>query len=149
MLLCHRSKQSNQRRLDSCTSASESGYEPINSNSTKTYEEEPKYLDYGDGMLEGRHNSTSLGEVSKEDKKVVNLSYEPLKLGNETKVVQPVSRDSMIDNTAYGMESYVSDMQPSKGIGGVVDRGEDQQQYEEVVVLENNSSYNCVTTSNH
>lgn len=142
MLLCHRSKNIS-------TSVNESGYEPINSLETKTCEEDLRYQEYSDGMQVDGHIFTSLGKVRKEDKNVVKLSYESVELKyenncNALKDVQlndTVSRDSMIDNTAYYRKSYVRDMLPTEGITGVVDQGENEQQYEEVVILESNSSY--------
>ena len=55
-------------------------------------------------------------------------------------------RDSLIDNTAYGNENYGNNKAPVGGVSSEVNCREDQRQYEEVVVLQNNSSYNYVTT---
>ena len=119
-------------------------YEPITPNETQVSDEQPQYLEYGDGMQNG-------STTKKEDERVVNSSYELL--GSEDtsivlKATHPTSafRDSLIDNTAYGNENYGNDKAPVGGVSSEVSGGEDQRQYEEVVVLQNNPSYNYVTT---
>ena len=142
------------------SSISDPGYEPINSSEPpETVGGQPRYLEQGnnsakDGKLD------AITEVSEENVKiVVNSSYEPVEMGKHSGapgrllIEETATRaDSMVDNRAYNRESYdgshvtrpgeekVGEEKKEEGTGG----GEGE--YEAIVALQRNSSYNYVTT---
>ena len=124
------------------SSASESGYEPIDPNESQTSDELPRCLEHG-GRAEREGLEPIPEAVEGNETMVVNSNHEPMELKKPSvlKAVQledTAPRDSMIDNTAYSMVSHGTGV--SEG-----DSSEEQGQYEAVVMLQNNSCYDCVT----
>ena len=76
---------------------------------------------------------------------MINSSYEPIELGEHSDISKSIHdqfedsmprADSMVDNTAYSRESHRGVMSGNDREGG--------GDYEAVVMLQNNSSYNYV-----
>ena len=82
---------------------------------------------------------------------MVNSSYEPIELGEHSdvskgvhlKIEEMVPRvDSMVNNTAYSRESHGGQ---TSAVTNDLEAGEERGEYEAVVMLQSNSSYNYVT----
>lgn len=118
------------------STASESGYEPV----------DPSELQTSDKPHDTKAVRTELDAIPEVREEVKNSTHDQIESSiAHLKDLDP--RESMIDNTAYGRESY--DIQ-AESVGR--DGGDEQGQYEAVVMLQNNSSYNYVTPvppSNH
>ena len=138
------------------SSISDPGYEPVNSSEPpETVGGQPRYLEHGkDGRLD------AITEVSEENVKVmVNSSYEPVEVGKHSGAPGRVlpeetatRADSMVDNRAYNTESYDGSHVSRPDEGEVEEEQEErggrggEGEYEAIVALQSNSSYNYVTT---
>ena len=126
------------------SSVSEPGYEPVDSSESQTVGGQSRYLEHKkDGLR-------AIPEVSEENVTVmINSSYEPVELGehsgasNSVHLEETVPRgDSMVDNSAYNRESY------DGRVSRPNDRKEEEEgggEYEAIVALQSNSSYNYVS----
>ena len=131
------------------SSISESGreYEPVDSSEPQTTEGQPRYLEYGNKTT--KDGLDAIPEDNEENVSVmVNSSYEPVEMGEHSDGSNSVHNeenalraDSMVDNRAYNRESY--DGRVSRPNDSRTE--EEEGQYEAIVALESNSSYNYVT----
>ncbi len=129
------------------SSISEPDYEPVDSSKPQATEGQPRYLEYGNTTA--KDGLDAIPEDNEENVSVIiNSSYKPVEVGEQSDASNGVHlegsaprADSMVDNRAYNRESYDGCVsRPSDS------RVEEEGQYEAIVALQSNSSYNYVTT---